>query len=190
VALGGHSLGSYVAEIAAFSFPNYDALVLLAFAAEGLNGPGVADRIARGEGPSCGAGGREKAAGGPGGDAFLWPDADTWAADTIFNADAAIVEDAKAMRERSPCGDLQSAVSSALFEPSNYGEIKTPVLLIFARQDKVFPPPSGERHRDQFTGSDDVTLVELDDTGHTLMLQRTAPEFRRRLSDWLRARGL
>lgn len=41
-----------------------------------------------------------------------------------------------------------------------------------------------------FTGSDDVTLVEIDNAGHTLFLQRTAPELRRALSGWLRARGL
>ncbi|MDQ3936728.1 MAG: alpha/beta hydrolase, partial [Actinomycetota bacterium] len=190
VALAGHSFGSYIAEISAFSFPNADALVLMAFAAEGLDPSVLGARTAAGESPSCGAGGREKAPGAPSGYAFLWPDAELWASDTYFNAEPAVVEDAKGMRERSPCGDLTSAVPGSAAEPANYREIKVPVLLVFARQDKVFPPPAGERHRDQFTGSDDVTLVEIDQAGHTLMLQRNAPEFRRHLSGWLRARGL
>jgi pimeloyl-ACP methyl ester carboxylesterase len=190
VALAGHSLGGFIAEVSAFSFPrSADVLVVLAFAAEGINGSLLVDRVARGEAPSCGAGGREKTPGGPGGYAYVWPDPDVWTSDTVYNAETAVVERAREMRERSPCGDLQSTIPGAAVEPANYREITVPVLLVFARQDAVFPPPAGERHRDQFTGSNDVTLIEIDDAGHSLMLQRTAPEFRRRLSDWLRARG-
>jgi pimeloyl-ACP methyl ester carboxylesterase len=61
--------------------------------------------------------------------------------------------------------------------------------MIFGKQDALFPPPAAQNHRTLFTGSNDVTLHEIDGAGHTLMLQRTAPEFRRKLSDWLSARG-
>jgi pimeloyl-ACP methyl ester carboxylesterase len=189
VALAGHSFGSYMAELSAMNFGNQDALVLMAFAAEGLDPTVLGNATARGESLRCGSGGLAKHDGGPGGYAFLWPDRDTWAGDTYFNAEPRVVEDAKGMRERSPCGDLTSAIPGGGTQPAQYSRVTTPVLLVFARQDAVFPPPAGQNHRDRYTGSSDVTLHEIENAGHTLMLQRTAPEFRAKLSDWLEARG-
>jgi pimeloyl-ACP methyl ester carboxylesterase len=190
VALAGHSFGSYMAEISAMTFRNQDALVLMAFAAEGIDAALLADRQSRGEAGTCtGGSGLEKRPGAPTGYAFLWPDRDTWGSDTFFNAEDRVVEDSKGLRERSPCGDINSAVPAGFTEPAQYAQITTPVLMMFGRQDKVFPSPAGERHRALFTGSNDVTLHEIDPAGHTLMLQRTAPEVRAKLSDWLRKRG-
>lgn len=191
VALAGHSFGSFTAEVAAMNFRNEDALVLMAFAAEGLDPAVLADIAPRGEAGTCFSGsGVEKRPGAPSGYAFLWPDADTWERDTFHNGETKIVEDSsRDLRERSPCGELTSSLTAGGTEPAQYEQITVPVLLLFARQDRVFPPPAGERHRDMFGGSSDVTLHEFDDAGHTLFLQRKAPEFRRKLSDWLRARG-
>lgn len=189
VALAGHSFGSYMAEIAAMTFRNEDALVLMAFAAEGIDLPLLADRQSRGEAGTCTAGGGlEKRPGAPTGYAFLWPDRDTWNADTFGNAEPRIAEDSEELRERSPCGDINSSVPASFTEPPQYNQITVPVLMLFGRQDKLFPPPAGQNHRALFTGSNDVTLHEFDG-GHTLVLQRSAPEVRRELSGWLRARG-
>jgi hypothetical protein len=40
-----------------------------------------------------------------------------------------------------------------------------------------------------YTASPEVTLIEIENAGHTLMLQRTAEEFRTKLSTWLKAHG-
>jgi pimeloyl-ACP methyl ester carboxylesterase len=190
VALAGHSFGSFMAEIAAQTFKNEDALVLMSFAAEGIDAAVLADRQARGEAGSCTTGGGfEKTPGGPTGYAYLWPDREIWGTDTFFNAVPKVVEDSKDLRERSPCGDINSSVPAGLSEPHQYNGITVPVVLIIGKQDKLFPPPAGEKHRLLFTGSKDVTFHEIDGAGHTLMLQRTAPEFRKELSDWLAARG-
>ncbi|HEX8647952.1 MAG TPA: alpha/beta hydrolase [Thermoleophilaceae bacterium] len=188
-ALAGHSFGSYMAEVSAMSFNNQDALVLNAFAAEGIDLALLADRQSRGEAGSCQTGsGFEKRPGAPTGYAYLWPDRDIWNADTFGNAEPRIAEDSEELRERSPCGDINSSVPAAFTEPGQYNRITSPVVMTFGSQDKLFPPPAGQNHRTFFTGSSDVTLYEVDG-GHTLMLQRTAPEFRQKLSDWLRARG-
>jgi pimeloyl-ACP methyl ester carboxylesterase len=189
VALAGHSFGSYMAEIAAMSFRNEDALVLMAFAAEGIDLALLADRQSRGEAGTCTAGGGlEKRPGAPTGYAYLWPDRDIWNSDTFGNAEARIAEEAEEMRERSPCGDINSSVPAGFTEPPQYNQITVPVLMLYGNQDKLFPPPAGQNHRTFFTGSDDVTFHEFEG-GHTLMLQRTAPQVRRTLSDWLKARG-
>jgi pimeloyl-ACP methyl ester carboxylesterase len=190
VALGGHSFGSYMAEVAAMSFNNQDALVLSAFAAEGIDLALLADRQSRGEAGTCQTGsGLEKRPGAPTGYAFLWPDRDIWNADTFGNAEPQIAEDSENLRERSPCGDINSSVPAAFTEPGQYNRITSPVVMLFGNQDKLFPRPAGQNHRTLFTGSSDVTLHEIEGAGHTLMLQRTAPEFREKLSAWLRARG-
>jgi pimeloyl-ACP methyl ester carboxylesterase len=191
VALAGHSFGSFTAELAAMNFRNEDVLVLMAFAAEGLDPAVLADIAPRGEAGTCFSGsGMEKRPGAPGGYAYLWPDADTWERDTFFNGEPRIVEDSsRDLRERSPCGELTSSLSAGGTEPGQYSQVTVPVLLMFARQDRVFPPPAGERHRSMFGGSSDVTLHEFDNAGHTLFLQRNAADFRRKLSDWLKARG-
>jgi len=190
VALAGHSFGSYMVELAAQNFKNEDALVLMSFAAEGIDVALLADRQSRGEAGTCMAGGGlEKKPGGPTGYAYLWPDREIWGTDTFFNAEAKVVEDSRYLRERSPCGDINSSVPGALTEGQQYNGITVPVVLIFGKQDKLFPSPAGPKHRLLFTGSSDVTLHEIDGAGHTLMLQRTAPEFRKKLSDWLSARG-
>ena len=189
VALAGHSFGSYMAEVSAMSFNNQDALVLSAFAAEGIDLALLADRQSRGEAGTCQTGsGLEKRPGAPTGYAFLWPDRDIWNADTFANAEPKVAEDSEELRERSPCGDINSSVPAAFTEPGQYNRITSPVVMLFGTQDKLFPPPAGQNHRTFFTGSSDVTLHEIDG-GHTLMLQRTAPEFRQKLSAWLRARG-
>ena len=172
------------------TFRNQDALVLSAFAAEGIDLALLADRQSRGEAGTCQTGnGLEKRPGAPTGYAFLWPDRDQWNSDTFFNAEAKVAEDSEELRERSPCGDINSSVPAAFTEPGQYNRINTPVVMLFGNQDKLFPPPAAANHRTFFTGSNDVTLHEIDQAGHTLMLQRTAPEFRRKLSDWLKARG-
>jgi pimeloyl-ACP methyl ester carboxylesterase len=189
VALAGHSFGAYTAEIAAMSFKNADVLVGMAFAAEGINGPLIAENTVKGEQGTCNQGGLEKRPGGPLGYAALWQNTDRWAADTYDNVDPTVLADARAFRERSPCGELNSAVPTGVVEPLGYNDIKVPVLLLFGKQDDVFPSPAGERHRLLFTGSPEVTFHEIDPAGHTLMLQRSAPEFRARLSAWLKRQG-
>ena len=189
VALAGHSFGGFTAEIAQMSFRNADALIDMAFAGEGINGPLLADNQLRGEAGSCNQDGRPKRDGAPTGYAFLWQSTERWRSDTYANTDPRVLEDAPSLRERSPCGELNSAVPTGLVQPAFYREVTVPVLLIFGRQDQVFPPPAGENHRTLYTASPDVTLFEIDNAGHTLMLQRTAEEFRTKLSGWLAAHG-
>ena len=67
--------------------------------------------------------------------------------------------------------------------------VRVPVFLFYGRNDRLWPAGTGERQLGFFTGSDDVTLFELPDTGHMTMLGRTAPAVRAGVSDWLRRRG-
>lgn len=189
VALAGHSFGSLLVELEAISFADADALVLMSFAGESVNAGLLADRLARGESGSCAAGGHEKRPGEGGGYAFLWPNTSEWTADMGYDEDPAVVAAEGSTRERTPCGEIVSLFPSAARALSGYGSIHAPALLVFGTDDAIFPPPAGWRHRQLFTGSDDVTLVELEDAGHTMMLEPAAPAYRRAVSEWLRSHG-
>ena len=68
-------------------------------------------------------------------------------------------------------------------------QVQVPVFLFYGLNDVLWPPGTGERQRAFYTGSDDVTLFELPETGHMAMLGRTAPILRAGVSEWLKARG-
>ena len=73
---------------------------------------------------------------------------------------------------------------------ASLGELTIPILLVYGRQDALFPQPdAGDQQKALFTGSSDVTEVQMDGAGQALALERTAPAYRRTMSDWLSARG-
>jgi pimeloyl-ACP methyl ester carboxylesterase len=44
-------------------------------------------------------------------------------------------------------------------------------------------------HGERFLSSGDVTVKIIEDAGHAVMLERSAPVFRARISSWLLAHG-
>lgn len=188
VTLAGHSYGGFITSLTAASFNAADAFVVMAF-----NARAASDRVlmaaATGESSSCATGGVPEP-GGPGGYAFVWGTDERWLDDTYSNVDPEVAAVAPALRRRNPCGDLQSTVHAAAVEAATASNVTKPVLLVYGELDKSFPPPAGEQQRDMYTGSDDVTLHHLDASGHTLFLERDAPELRSTIDGWLRARGL
>jgi pimeloyl-ACP methyl ester carboxylesterase len=91
--------------------------------------------------------------------------------------------------QREPCGEGLSLAATLVADRLFLGDITVPVLLAFGKQDAIFPPPDGELQKALYTGSKDVTLLQVNNTGHALQLERTAPASRAAISDWLRARG-
>lgn len=63
------------------------------------------------------------------------------------------------------------------------------VLIVFGQRDASGLPDSAQEQRLHYTGSSDVTVLEIKDTGHLVMFERTAPLFRTKLSEWLHKRG-
>jgi pimeloyl-ACP methyl ester carboxylesterase len=189
VALAGHSYGGYIAAVEAYSFQDVDALV------------GVASAFDQGFGPagsaiyldfldltaSCAGGGEPKSPGGPRG-YFLF--GKRFVADFFFNADPAVVEAARSLHERDPCGEFAGSFAQTLAVDQLYlPTVSVPVLLVFGDHDTAFPPSFAKPQSALYRASPDVTTAVIQDAGHELTLQRTAPALRTTVSDWLRARG-
>jgi pimeloyl-ACP methyl ester carboxylesterase len=66
--------------------------------------------------------------------------------------------------------------------------VTAPVLLVYGDNDALFPPPAGSEQRAQFTGSSDVSLIQLPDTGHAVTLERSFPTLVADVAGWLSAR--
>lgn len=183
VALAGHSAGQEIAEIAAYSFGDIDALVVGGW---GDPGPTVDDLFVLL--PSvlvCATGGEPKRPGEPGGYAFTF---EGRARELLFhNAEDAVIDAYIARHERDAC-DPSVAYASAI-NALMLSQVQAPVFLFYGLNDALWPSGTGERQRGFFTGSNDVTLFELPDSGHMIMLGRTAPTFRARVSDWLAEHG-
>jgi pimeloyl-ACP methyl ester carboxylesterase len=189
VALAGHSFGGFAATVEAYSFDDIDALVIADSAIDQFGSlANTTEVFARPDGvtATCAHFGDPKRPGAPTGYAY------TYKQDTALlfsNADQRVVETVDGMRERDPCGPWGSAQLTQAADRLYLGTINIPVLLVFGRQDAIFPPPDGERQRALFAGSRDVTLTYVENAGHMVMLQLTAPVFRAKVSDWLTQRG-
>ena len=183
VALAGHSAGQVVAEIAAYSFGDIDALVVGGW---GDPAPPPDDlAVLLPTIASCAGGGEPKRPAGPAFYAFTFKDR---VPELLFhNADDRVIAAYIARHERDPCDvSLGSApIFSALLLP----RVQVPVFLFYGLNDRLWPAGTGARQRRLFTGTDDLTLFELPDAGHMMMLGRTAPAFQARASEWLSKRG-
>lgn len=137
---------------------------------------------------SCAQGGEQKHSGGPSGYVLIWAEN----LDPLFeNSEPAVVDEVARLHERDPCGDGSSLPGQLVTAPLADADITAPVLLLTGDRDEMFanPPLALETQRSYYRGSKDVTVGLLKNTGHMLMAQRTAAEFRARVSAWLKKRG-
>jgi pimeloyl-ACP methyl ester carboxylesterase len=187
VALAGHSYGSLVSQVEAYSYRDIDALVVMAWADTGFTPFGLTTLVQTGL--VCAQGGqRSEGTSGPTGYAYLGQRPADFRKAMFASATPSVVAAATALRNRDPCGDTaapHAIVEDLLLIPT----ITVPVLLVYGEKDALFTVQGGERQRLLYAGSSDVTFVSLPNTGHALTLEQTAPLLRAEVSNWLGARG-
>ncbi len=195
VALASHQAAALIAEPVAYSFRDFDidALIVTGFSDAPL---AFRPRFLAQAAPffaSCLAGGqRSDGATGP----FFYqffPVADRAFRDLSFtDAEASVIDQSAALRDRSPCGEAASFPQSITVDALKLvlGRIQVPVLLVNGLEDRYFIQPlGGNLQRTLFQGSNDVTAAFIAGSGHALPLERTAADFRQVMHEWLSARG-
>lgn len=187
VALAGHSLGGFIAEVAQYSFSSADALALISytdtpspyalqtFSAAGME-CATAPKRARGT------------SGAPNYASFGATDED-FRMGHFFNIEDDVAAAVLRRRNRDACGDLMSATQSLVANQVAAKTISAPVLVVSGAQDALFTPPGNQLQAAGFAASSDVTLVEIPDTGHAITLGRTHLGFRSEMDRWLTRRG-
>ena len=189
VALAGFSAGGAIAQAEAYSFADIDALAVLAYADQyftDLMGATFSQAL-----DVCAGGGQlSEGPGTPAGYAYFGQTDRQYVAAVFHDADPSVVSAATALRDRDPCGDDGSFSQAVGTDQARLGDIRVPVFLAYGLSDALFQPCAGADQYQRFTGSNDVTMVSLANTGHLLMLERSAPQLRSAVSDWLSRRGL
>ncbi len=186
VALASHSGFSLAAELYAISWSDIDALVMTGWADVAPSFvPLYKNAVSLGV--ACADGGDSKAAGGPPGWHRFFSDEDL---DTLmYNTEPEVVHAFLERYEFDFCGLVKDAVAILAADLALSPLIvEIPVLLVYGDHDP-FLPGAFELKRARFLASDEVSLSVLPNTGHSMMLGRTAAEFRAVLSAWLAARG-
>lgn len=187
VALAGHSAGGAIAQIEAYSFADIDALIVMSYADQDSSQTAQSELVTTGQ--VCLTGGEPAEPGGPGGYAYFGQTPEDFEAAMFHDADPQVVATATALRNRDPCGDSGSIVQAIVTNQLNLDTVTVPVLLVSGADDALFPPEAVEEQAGHFSGSDDVSVEVLANTGHVLTLERTAPAFRGLVNDWLEARS-
>lgn len=187
VALAGHSNGGATVQAEAYSFADIDALLVMSWADQGFTT--AAEQSFAMAGRSCLTGG-EQSPQGSGGYAYFGQTEDDFRAEFFHSATPDVVAAAGSLRSVNPCGDMSSIPPTIATDNTALSEITVPVLLISGEDDQVFGADGVRQQRDHYSGSADVSLAMLVDTGHALTLEATAPQFRATVASWLRARGL
>jgi len=188
VVLQGHSLGAGIAALEAASYGDVDALVLHAYSDRILSEGAKADAAAAVA--DCEAGGESTEGEGSGGYAFFSSSADDFRQAFFATTPAPLVEGALAQRNRNACGDLATVTAIGEANVATNERVDVPVLVIAGGADAIYPEPAGEDLAGQFTGSEDVQLVTLPGTAHSLATEDTAPQWADTVSSWLNEQGL
>ncbi len=187
VVLAGHSVGSLIAELTAYSFNNVDGIILASYSDQVISA--AAKKAAAYNARICRTGGQSTEGSAPGGYAFFAPTVTAFRNAFFVNADRETIDVSTELRNRNPCGDTASFGPAARTNVRFADRIQVPVLVIIGQQDALFPPPAGPRQAQLFTRSNDVTLKTIGATSHGVTLERTAPEFAQKVSSWLDAHG-
>lgn len=187
VAVVGYSAGGAIAEIIGHSFGNADALGIIAWVDQPTQ---VHVRLAPHAAQTCLTGGEpvEDDGTGPTGYAYAWPSWDEQHPDAFANTEPEVLDAVETRLNRDPCGYSGSLGTTMLVNNILLPLIDVPVLLVYAEKDLVAPRPVVLPPEDRI-GSSDVTVATIQDAGHTVMLQRTAPTFRAVLAEWLTDHG-
>ena len=183
VLLGGHSVGAMLAQIAAYSFHDVDGLVVMSYSdvkVSALAKHAAAKAVGRCDAKDPRSRGYVSFA--PTRKAFkrmfFYPPA----------ARFSVFWTAYQASNRDPCGDVMSFGAGVKADLAHLDEVTVPTLIMPGQQDRLFPPPGGQRQAKLFTGAPSVTVSALRATGHAITLHVTRLRLAKRLDAWLDAR--
>jgi pimeloyl-ACP methyl ester carboxylesterase len=185
VGLAGHSAGGQLAQIEAYSFHDIDALAVVDWADQtyspaALTGFAVA-------GAQCLGGGMPARDGAPSGYGVYGSTTSAYDALMFHDTDPAVLAVANATRTKDPCGDLLTILSGVAVDALMVPTIEVPVVYVWGTDDGNYidGTPWWQLQEALFLSSPKVTDVTLDDTGHAVTLERSAPQTVAAMDRWL-----
>lgn len=189
VLLGGHDVAGGMVELEAHSFQDIDGLIVMNWSDQGVDLVYLSEFIVKSN-ATCIQGGEHYETGEPGGGyVFFGPPDERYQEELFVDADPSVLDAVVALRNRNPCGYLGSIIPTMETNTLRNREITVPVLLLYTDGDPVVPEQSGVLQEELFAGSSDVTRETQLGSGHFPWFERSAAEYRGRVSHWLCSRG-
>lgn len=184
VYLAGHSIGGLISQAEAYSYRDIDGLIVIAHADQGFSTAFKKAQYVTGK--ICAKGGQHVKGGqGPTGYAFLGQTSAAAKAAFFHDAEPTVIDKTLKLRNRDPCGDTGSVPAAIAADRANISRIHVPVLLVYAQNDALYPPPAGQRQAARYTGTKWLSLVTIPDTGHAVTLERSHNRLEKVIGSWL-----
>ncbi|MFI5846097.1 alpha/beta hydrolase [Catenuloplanes sp. NPDC051500] len=180
VALAGQSNGGQIVQIAAYSFNDVDALIIMDWTDLGLTPQANARFFASLQ--TCLRGGEPVREGGPAGYAYYDLGPDEFRTGNFNDTEEQVLTVAVPHQNRHPCGDMVSQLGSVMVDVRTLAEIKIPVLMMYGEKDARVS--GGDAHRKLFAGTQ-AELVEIPGAGHYMGLARNARMVHDAQATWL-----
>lgn len=177
LALAGHSAGGFIAELAAYSFGNADALMVLGasdvfFSDLALTSAAETTALCTGQDYAF----------------YGQTEADFQSAH-FHNSTQKVIDKITDRRTMDPCGETASFPTVLPTNALSVGSLDIPVFLAYGADDALFPPPAETLQSGVYTGVDDFTSMTVPNMGHAMLVERSGIGLRREISDWLAERG-
>ena len=188
VAIFGSSFGGQYTQVAAYSFPNIDALVTLGWADPILPSP-VGVEFTSSTALECFVGGEPKYDDGTGPPGYVLRPGDLAVGVQWTDAEPKAETFWKRTMERDPCGNQTSIPARFVADVTGLPSIDIPVLVVDGTGDELVGWLAPRVLYERLTGTSDKTLMLFPDAGHSFFLERKRAEWTARISGWLRERG-
>jgi pimeloyl-ACP methyl ester carboxylesterase len=176
VVLHGHSLGASIAQVEAATFDDVDGLVLMSWSDSGPSRLAL-DGATR-QSATC-LQGREYAPFAASAAAFRHG--------LFVTAPPRVQRVAARLRNPDPCGDVLSFAANQLTSGLTTSRVEPPVLLLFGSKDAYTRDGSARQQAQSYSAAESVTTHVVRGAGNALPLERSAPQTRHRVVDWLRS---
>jgi len=182
VTLAGHSNGGQIAQIAAYTFPGIDGLMVMSWTDLGLTDQALQRFLTAFQ--ECVDGGEPaEEADDPRGYVHYDPTEQEFVTGNFHDAEQEVIEATLPLRNRHPCGDMASQLAGVVVDRAQVAEIDIPVLLLYGADDARVQGQA--EHEEWFSGSPDTELVVIPSSGHFVGLERRASEVTDSVSAWL-----
>jgi pimeloyl-ACP methyl ester carboxylesterase len=190
VGLVGHSAGSQLAEVEAYTFKDIDALGVMEWADQFYSlGTYTAFGL---DAVQCVEGNVKQVGSSSTGYATFGTTDAQYDSLMFADVDPAVEAAANALRTNDPCGQIESILTATAIDILNVGSIKVPIAYVHAGDDGIFQAglPWPSLQESLYRGTSKLTDISLPGEGHAVTLERSAPKLDTAMSTWLTANGL
>jgi pimeloyl-ACP methyl ester carboxylesterase len=198
VALAGHSIGGQIAMAEAYSFRDVSDLIVASFSFANLPRAQLALGPTR---DTCLRGGEPPFVAPPNVTLPLGPPPAGYApygtgtpADfqdiMLHSATPQVRDAATSLRSKDPCGDIASIIAALLQQRALLPKVKVPVLIVCGTKDALYNGLACKMLGERFTRSRSVKVELVRNAAHAITVERPAATFGRKISRWLKRRGL